>query len=147
MLIFAALLAIGIGVRGAAPLARRIERIRAGTTQLANGQFESELPVESRDEIALLAEDFNRMARSLEVAAARERDLEQARRDLIAAVARPAHAASQPCWPWLKQWPTASSIRGPKLGSLVESSAGRGHDTGEGIAPGDLPRLRALVPG
>ena len=45
-----------------------------------------ELPVDGRDEIAGLAEDFNRMAQTLAQAAARELEMEQSRRDLIAAV-------------------------------------------------------------
>ncbi len=86
MLLFAVLLAIGLGVRGADPLAQRIERVRAGTKQLARGELGTELPVEGRDELAGLADDFNRMARKLEETTKRERGLEQARRDLIAAV-------------------------------------------------------------
>lgn len=86
MLLFAALLATGFGLYGAAPLARRIERVRRGTEQLAGGSLDTELPVEGRDEIARLAEDFNHMARRLEEASSRERELEKSRRDLIAAV-------------------------------------------------------------
>jgi signal transduction histidine kinase len=86
MLLFAALLAVGFSLRGAAPIARRIERVRSGTEQLANGRLETKLPVEGHDEISQLAADFNRMASALKEAAARERELEGARRDLIAAV-------------------------------------------------------------
>ena len=86
MLLFVSLLAVGLSLREATPIARRIELVREGTARLASGEFERELPVEGRDEIAGLAEDFNRMARALKEAKARERGLEQARRDLIAAV-------------------------------------------------------------
>ncbi len=86
MLLFAALLATGFGLYGATPLARRIERVREGTEQLAGGNLDTELHVEGRDEIARLAEDFNHMARRLEEASSRERELEKSRRDLIAAV-------------------------------------------------------------
>ncbi|MGH3085704.1 MAG: sensor histidine kinase, partial [Rubrobacteraceae bacterium] len=86
MLLFAALLATGFGLYGAAPLARRIEEIRKGTERLAGGSLDAELPTEGHDEIAALARDFNRMARKLEEASARERELEKSRRDLIAAV-------------------------------------------------------------
>ncbi len=86
MVLFGSLLAISLGVRGSAPLARRIERVREGTTQLASGEFGTRLPVDGRDEIAGLADDFNRMAQALEEATAHERRIEQARRDLIAAV-------------------------------------------------------------
>lgn len=86
ILLFASLLAVGLNVRGATPLARRIGEVRTGTARLASGEFEMELPIDGRDEIAGLAEDFNRMAGVLEEAAERERGLEQARRDLIASV-------------------------------------------------------------
>jgi signal transduction histidine kinase len=86
MLLFAALLSIGLSLLWAMPLARRIERVRAGTVQLAGGQLDTMLVVEGRDEIAQLAADFNRMAAALKQAAENEREMEQARRDLIAAV-------------------------------------------------------------
>ena len=86
MLLFAALLAFGFSLRGAAPMARRIARVREGTSQLANGRLEMELPVDGHDEISQLSVDFNRMARALRESAAREREMEEARRELIAAV-------------------------------------------------------------
>jgi signal transduction histidine kinase len=86
MLLFAALLAVGFGLYGATPLTRRIRQVRDGTARLAGGDLATKLPVDGRDEISGLAEDFNRMARALKEAAAREREMEQARRDLIAAV-------------------------------------------------------------
>jgi signal transduction histidine kinase len=86
MLLFASLLAVGFSLYGAAPLARRVEQLRRGTTRLAGGELGAKVPVEGRDELARLAEDFNRMAQDLEEAAAREREAERARRDLIAAV-------------------------------------------------------------
>ena len=86
MLLFAALLAIGLSLLSAGPLASRIERVRAGTAQLASGKLDTTLPADGHDEIAHLADDFNRMAAALRQATQRERDMEQARRDLIAAV-------------------------------------------------------------
>ena len=86
MLLFASLLAVGFSLYGAAPLARRVEQLRRGAARLAGGDLGATVPVEGRDELARLAEDFNRMAQDLEEAAAREREGERARRDLIAAV-------------------------------------------------------------
>ena len=86
MLVFAATLSVGFNLLCARPLASRIERVRAGAARIAGGQLESEVPVEGHDEVAGLAEDFNRMARSLGEMAEREREMERARRDLIAAV-------------------------------------------------------------
>ncbi len=86
MLIFAGLLVMGISMYGAMLMGRRIERVRAGTARLADGELETEVPVEGHDEIAGLAEDFNRMSLALKEAAAREKEMENARRDLIASV-------------------------------------------------------------
>lgn len=86
MLLFAALLSVGFSLYGASPMARRIAQIREGTEQLANGEPETQLPVEGHDELSGLSADFNRMAAALKEAAAREREMEEARRDLIAAV-------------------------------------------------------------
>jgi signal transduction histidine kinase len=86
MLLFAALLAIGLSLLWATPIARRIEQVREGTALLAAGKLDTSLASEGHDEIALLAADFNHMAAALKQAAAHERELEQARRELIAAV-------------------------------------------------------------
>jgi signal transduction histidine kinase len=86
MLTFAAALSVGFGLLYAMPLASRIERVRAGTERIAGGELGSEVRVEGHDEVAGLARDFNQMARALERAAEREREMEQARRDLVAAV-------------------------------------------------------------
>jgi signal transduction histidine kinase len=86
MLTFAAALSVGFGLLYAMPLSSRIGRVRAGTERIAGGQLSSEVSVEGHDEVAGLAEDFNRMARALERAAEREREMERARRDLVAAV-------------------------------------------------------------
>jgi signal transduction histidine kinase len=86
MLTFAAALSVGFSLLCARPLASRIERVRTGTARIAGGQLESEVPVEGHDEVASLADDFNRMARALKEAAEREREMEKTRRDLVAAV-------------------------------------------------------------
>lgn len=86
MLFFASLLSVGFGLLVATPLARRIERVRTATARLAAGELDTTLAVEGTDEIGQLAADFNRMAAALKQAADNTRDLEQARRDLIAAV-------------------------------------------------------------
>jgi len=86
MLLFAAVLSVGFSLLYAAPMASRIERVRMGAARIAGGDLEAEIPAEGFDEITELANDFNRMARALEEAAEREREMEKARRDLIAAV-------------------------------------------------------------
>ena len=86
MLLFASLLMLGLSMRAAAPLAQRVERVRQGTARLASGELRTEIPDDGDDEISGLARDFNRMVARLREGAERERGLEQARRDLIAAV-------------------------------------------------------------
>lgn len=86
MLIFAALLAVGFSLLFAMPMARRIEEVRRGTERLAGGEFGAELEVGGNDEVSQLAAGFNRMARMLEAAGEREREMERARRDLVASV-------------------------------------------------------------
>jgi signal transduction histidine kinase len=86
MLTFAAALSVGFALLYAMPLSSRIQRVRAGTERIAGGQLGSEVRVEGHDEVAGLADDFNRMVRALEDAAEREREMEQARRDLVASV-------------------------------------------------------------
>jgi signal transduction histidine kinase len=86
MLTFAAVLSVGFGLLYAMPLSGRIERVRAGTERIVGGELGTEVKVEGHDEVAGLAADFNRMARALERAAEREREMEKSRRDLVAAV-------------------------------------------------------------
>jgi signal transduction histidine kinase len=88
MLLFAGLLAIGISWLSAGLMAGRIERVRAATRQLASGEPVelATLDIAGHDEIADLARDFNHMAASLQQATHREREVEAARRNLIAAV-------------------------------------------------------------
>ena len=66
---FLALLAAAIAV-GAYPVVRRlgsrIERLQAGVDQLGGGNLSARVKVEGRDEIAALAESFNRSARRIE---------------------------------------------------------------------------------
>ena len=86
MLTFAAALSVGFALLYAMPLSSRIQRVRAGTERIAGGQLGSEVRVDGHDEVASLAEEFNRMARALEEAVEREREMEKARRELVAAV-------------------------------------------------------------
>jgi signal transduction histidine kinase len=66
---FLALLAAAIAV-GAYPvvrrLGRRLERLKAGVEQLGGGDLGARVKVEGRDEVAALAESFNRSAQRIE---------------------------------------------------------------------------------
>lgn len=86
MLLFAAMLSGGFSLLCAAPMAGRIERIRAGTALLAAGEPGPQLPADGHDELAALARDFNRMSEALREASRRGREAEAARRELVAAV-------------------------------------------------------------
>jgi signal transduction histidine kinase len=73
-------------LHAAVPLAQRVERLRLGTARLADGDLRAMVKVEGHDELAALAKDFNRMASALERAKLREREADEARRDLVAAI-------------------------------------------------------------
>jgi len=64
-----ALLALGVAV-GAYPvvrrLTRRLERLKVGVEALGSGDLAARVPVEGRDEVAALAETFNRSAGRIE---------------------------------------------------------------------------------
>ena len=63
------LLALAVGV-GAYPVVRRLttrlERLQAGVESLGAGNLSSRVPIEGRDEVARLAESFNRAAGRIE---------------------------------------------------------------------------------
>ncbi|HSX91713.1 MAG TPA: ATP-binding protein [Hydrogenophaga sp.] len=61
-------------------LSRRLRALGAGTTAIAEGHYEVRLPAQGHDELAQLADDFNRMAQSLQAA-------RQARQQWIADIA------------------------------------------------------------
>ena len=69
-----------------ASLSTGIETIRAGAVRIAGGDLSTRVPVAGERELAELATAINTMAAGLEVAFARQRELEEARQGLIAAV-------------------------------------------------------------
>lgn len=86
MLLFSALLAVGFSLWWAGPITNRLMRLRGGTAELARGKLDTTISVDGRDEIAELACALNDMAQALRMSARRAQELEQGRRDLIAAV-------------------------------------------------------------
>ncbi len=86
LLNFMLVLAIGFGITLANIVVKRLNTVRHGAEQLAGGNLNIRLPLEGNDEVTALANDFNRMADALAQSAQRQRDLERARRDLVAAV-------------------------------------------------------------
>ncbi len=86
MVVFMLVLALGFGITLGNLISRRITAIRASAERLKQGDLASRLHVSGRDEVAALAQDFNAMADALQQAAQRQHDLEDARRELVAAV-------------------------------------------------------------
>jgi signal transduction histidine kinase len=78
LLVFLAVLAIAVGI-GAYPVARRLtrrlERLRAGVEGLGAGDLHARVPVEGRDEVAVLATSFNRAADRIEALLGAQRTL------------------------------------------------------------------------
>ena len=95
---FLALVAIAVAV-GAFPvvrgLGRRLERLRTGVEKLGGGDLSARVKVEGRDEVAALAESFNRSAQRIEeLVAAHRLLLANASHELRTPLARIAVAAS-----------------------------------------------------
>ena len=86
LLVFMLVLALGFGVALGNIIVGRVGAVRDGAGRLAGGDLRVRLPITGRDELTALAGDFNRMADALAQAAERQRELENARRELVAAV-------------------------------------------------------------
>ncbi|HEU4327536.1 MAG TPA: ATP-binding protein [Roseiflexaceae bacterium] len=86
LLLFAAVVSLGLGYALAHTLARRVTALHQGARRVAEGDLSARVPTEGRDELARLAREFNRMAEQLSASAAERARMEQARRELVAAV-------------------------------------------------------------
>ncbi len=86
VLIFMLVLALGFSIAVGNVLVARLAEVRAGATALAKGDLTLRIPEHGSDEVSLLAADFNQMADELAQSAQRQQELEQSRRDLIAAI-------------------------------------------------------------
>ena len=84
LLLFAGGIAAAIGYFFSSALTRRVARLEEAAQAIAEGDLETRLPVEGRDEIASLARTFNEMAAQLQSAAQKQQQAETLRRDLIA---------------------------------------------------------------
>jgi signal transduction histidine kinase len=86
LLFFAAVLSIFFGASQGQLLADSIAVLIRAARRMADGNLATRVAVTRADELGELAEAFNRMAAQLEEYTTHQRDAEQARRDLIAAV-------------------------------------------------------------
>jgi signal transduction histidine kinase len=84
LLFFAGGIAMVFGYFFSSVLTDRIQVLDQAARAIAVGDLEVRVPVEGRDEMALLADTFNRMAAGLQAAEKKKAELETLRRDLIA---------------------------------------------------------------
>ncbi|MCB0193705.1 MAG: HAMP domain-containing protein [Anaerolineae bacterium] len=86
LLIFAALISASFGYLLANSMTQSLWQLQRGAQEFAAGDFSTRVDLNEADELSDVAEAFNMMADELQRSFARQRELEQARRDLIAAV-------------------------------------------------------------
>jgi signal transduction histidine kinase len=86
LLAFTAVVALALGIVLANLLSASITRLRDGAHRLAAGQLDTRVELSGGDELADLARDFNQLAAQLAAAAQERSQLEEARRELFAAI-------------------------------------------------------------
>jgi len=86
LLVYATVLSLALFYLLSKGMTASLARIRAGAARIAEGDLETHVVVETRDELGDLADDLNLMATRLAAVARQERQMEQSRRELIAAV-------------------------------------------------------------
>ena len=86
LLVFPLTISLFLAFLLAGPMTSSMQTLRRGAQRLAEGDLATRLEVTSRDEIADLAVALNIMTEELDNAFRRQRDMEQARRDLIASL-------------------------------------------------------------
>jgi signal transduction histidine kinase len=84
LLIFASGISIAFGALLAQTISRALGRIAQAAERVSQGDFSVRVEADGRDEVASLAQDFNEMARRLELAERETRRIESARRDFVA---------------------------------------------------------------
>ena len=86
LMLFAAVVSLALGYALARALAGRVSALQRGAQAIANGDLRARVVAAGSDELAMLAEQFNRMAEQLSAAETERARLESTRRDLIAAI-------------------------------------------------------------
>ncbi len=84
LLLFATGISVAFGYFITSSMTDTLRELLHGAERLSEGDFAARVPVAGRDEVAQVAQAFNEMAARLEQAAETERQLEEARRHLIA---------------------------------------------------------------
>lgn len=85
-LVYSLVIGMAFGLIVATLITRQISLLHEGAVRVGAGRFDTRVKVEGRDEIADLADAFNRMSMELDDLFRRKEQLEQGRKDLIAAV-------------------------------------------------------------
>lgn len=83
LLIFASGMAMVLGYFLSSTITNRIYLLKDAAEKLAAGDLQTRVPINGHDEVAVLANTFNHMAEQLELADAKQRELERLRADLI----------------------------------------------------------------
>jgi signal transduction histidine kinase len=84
LLVYAGGMAMVLGYFLSSTVIERIHLLKGAAEKLAQGNLQTRVPVQGRDEVATLANTFNQMAEQLQAADRKQRELESLRRDLIA---------------------------------------------------------------
>jgi signal transduction histidine kinase len=84
LLVFAGGMAMALGYFLSSTMTDRIHLLKKAAEKLAQGNLDTRVSVSGRDEVATLAESFNKMASRLQEMDKKQRDLERLRTDLIA---------------------------------------------------------------
>ena len=84
LLVFAGGMAMVLGYFLSSTVTERIHLLQGVAEKLAQGDLQTRVLVQGRDEVAALAKAFNQMAEQLQAADQKQRELESLRRDLIA---------------------------------------------------------------
>src|SRR5690349_7840793 len=84
LLFFAGGMAMALGYFLSSTITDRIHLLKGAAEKLAQGDLKTRVPVNGRDEVAMLAHTFNQMAEQLESVDRKQRELEKMRADLIA---------------------------------------------------------------
>lgn len=84
LLFFAGGMAMALGYFLSSTITDRIHLLKSAAEKLAEGDLQTRVPVNGRDEVSSLADTFNQMAAQLEAVDKKQRELERMRADLIA---------------------------------------------------------------
>ena len=84
LLVFAGGMAMALGYFLSSTVTDRMHLLKQAAEGLAKGNLETRVPISGRDEVATLAKTFNQMAKQLQAADEKQRELERLRTDLIA---------------------------------------------------------------